>query len=331
MKKLLFSLFVFTVAMMFSVVACAAAPKYVMKFQHPHTAQEPYHGAYEAWAKAVKERTGGAVEIQVFHSSQIGVEEDIIEQMRLGAPVGQSTDAARMGNYVKEMSAMNLPYFIDTLEELEKLGQLESVKKLIKQLEDDRGIHINSLFFVQGFRHMFTNEPIRKPEDLKGKRIRSAPAPAWQAMVSSLGATPVTIPYVEIYSAIQAKAVDGTEIGYTGGYAANMFEVVKYVSETRHYLLMNMPICSAKWFRSLPAEYQQIIDEEAQKAGKKVSYDTINKLEAEAKQGMISKGTKIIESKDIDIDAFKKAGTAAYQKMGVLEFRDAVWKELGKK
>ena len=226
---------------------------------------------------------------------------------------------------------MNLPYFVDSVEELEKLGQLESVKKLVSRLEDERGIHVFSLLFVQGFRHMFTNVPIRKPEDLKGLRIRSAPAPAWQAMVRSLGATPVTIPYVEIYSAIQSKAVDGTEIGYTGGYAANMFEIVKYVSETRHYLLMNIPICSAKWFKSLPSNYQIILDEEAQKAGKKVSYATINTLEAEAKQGMISKGTTIIESKDIDIDAFKKAGTNAYKELGVLEFRDAVWQELGKK
>jgi TRAP-type C4-dicarboxylate transport system substrate-binding protein len=310
--------------------AALAAP-IILKFQHPHTAQEPYHQAYLEWAKAVKERTKGAVEIQVFHSAQIGVEEDIIEQMRLGAPVGQSTDAARMGNYVKDFSAMNLPYFIDSLEELEKLGKLDSVKKLVKRLEDECGIHIFSLFYVQGFRHMFTNIPVRKPADLKGQRIRSAPAPAWQAMVSSLGATPVTIPYVEIYSAIQAKAVDGTEIGYTGGYAANLFEVVKYVNETRHYLLMNMPIASAQWFRALPPEYQKILDEEAEKAGRRVSYDTINKYEAEAKRGMIEKGTKIVEAKDIDLDAFRAAGKAAYEKMGVLGFRDAVWKELGKK
>ncbi|MDR1778004.1 MAG: C4-dicarboxylate TRAP transporter substrate-binding protein [Desulfovibrio sp.] len=316
-------------ALLFAPAAIAAP--IVLKFQHPHTAQEPYHHAYEAWAKAVKERTKGAVEIQVFHSSQIGVEEDIIEQMRLGAPVGQSTDAARMGNYVKDFSAMNLPYFIDSLEELEKLGKLDSVKKLVKRLEDECGIHAFTLFFVQGFRHMFTNKPIYKPADLKGMRIRSAPAPAWQAMVKSLGATPVTIPYVEIYSAIQAKAVDGTEIGYTGGYAASLYEVTKYVSETRHYLLMNIPIASAKWFRDLPPEYQKILDEECEKAGRKASYDTINKLEAEAKQGMISKGTKIVESKDIDINAFKAAGKAAYEEMGVLGFRDAVWKELGKK
>jgi len=332
MKRLLFLLLVFAIgAAGVSTSALAAAPKYVLRFNHPHTAQEPYHQAYLEWAKAVKDRTDGAVEIQIFHSAQLGVEEDILEQMRLGAPVGQSTDAARLGNYVKEISILNLPYICDTLEEVERLGSLNTIQKMIKRLEDERGIHIMSFFYVQGYRNMFTNVPIHKPEDLKGLRIRSAPAPSWQAMVRSLGATPVTIPYVEIYSAIQSKAVDGTEIGYTGGFAANLFEVVKYVSETKHYLLMNMPVTSAEWFRSLPAEYQKIIDEECQKAGKKASYDTINKYEAEARQGMIKQGVKIIEAKDIDLNAFRAAGAEAYKAMGVLEVRDAVWKEMGKK
>ena len=249
----------------------------------------------------------------------------------MGAPVGQSSDPARMGNYVKEFAMMNLPYFVDTLDEVEKLGDSPSIQKWQKQLEDQHNIHILSFFYCQGFRQLYSNVPIKTPADAKGLRIRAAPAQAWQELVRSLGGTPVTIPYVEIYSALQTKAVDGSENGYVPGYHASMYEVAKYINETNHLLQVNTCITSAEWFRSLPVEYQKIIDEECQAAGKKVSYEIVNKLSAEYKQMFKDKGVTIIDGADMDIEAFKASSKSAYEALGLLEARDAVYKEIGKK
>lgn len=85
------------------VAACAAAqaqaPKtFTLKFNHVLGPKEPYHQGFLDWAKAVEARTKGGLKIEVFHSSQLGKEEDIIEQIRQGANIGQNTDSARMGN-----------------------------------------------------------------------------------------------------------------------------------------------------------------------------------------------------------------------------------------
>src|SRR4030042_6548346 len=74
--------------------------KYVLKFNHVLGAAEPYHKGFLNWAKAVDEKTKGGLKIEVFPSAQLGVEEDILEQIRAGANIGQNTDSARMGNYV---------------------------------------------------------------------------------------------------------------------------------------------------------------------------------------------------------------------------------------
>ena len=71
--------------------------KYVLKFNHVLGAKEPYHQGFMDWAKAVDTKTKGGLKIEVFHSAQLGVEEDIIEQIRQGANVGQNTDSARLG------------------------------------------------------------------------------------------------------------------------------------------------------------------------------------------------------------------------------------------
>ena len=88
--------------------AYAQAQKtFELKFNHVLGPREPYHKGFQNWAKAVEERTKGGLKVSVFHSAQLGVEEDIIEQIRQGANVGQNTDAARLGNYVPEIAMVN--------------------------------------------------------------------------------------------------------------------------------------------------------------------------------------------------------------------------------
>src|SRR3989337_1410832 len=90
-------------------------PKFTLKFNHVLGPKEPYHQGFLNWAKAVEERTKGGLKIEVFPSAQLGVEEDIIEQIRQGANIGQNTDSARMGNYVPGIAIMNGPYFAQNL------------------------------------------------------------------------------------------------------------------------------------------------------------------------------------------------------------------------
>jgi len=61
-----------------------AQQKYVLKFNHVLGQKEPYHQGFLNWAKAVETRTKGGLKIEVFHSAQLGVEEDILEQIRRG-------------------------------------------------------------------------------------------------------------------------------------------------------------------------------------------------------------------------------------------------------
>ena len=155
---------------------------------------------FKKWAKAVGERTKGELKVQVFHSAQLGVEEDIIEQIRAGANIGQNTDSARMGNYVPEIAVMNGPYFVSDYNDVFKLGDLPVVKGWKAKLEKEFGIKILSFYWVQGFRSMVTNKPIRKPEDLNGLRIRTPGAPIWQESIRALGAEPVAMAFGDVPS-----------------------------------------------------------------------------------------------------------------------------------
>jgi TRAP-type transport system periplasmic protein len=311
--------------------AYAQAQKtFELKFNHVLGPREPFHKGFQNWAKAVEERTKGGLKISVFHSAQLGVEEDIIEQIRQGANVGQNTDSARLGNYVREIAILNGPYFAENLDEVAKLRKSPTIKKYIDELADKHGLKVVSFSWVQGYRHFFTNKPVKSPADLAGMRIRTPPAPIWQESIRALGAAPVAMAFGDMYPALQQKAIDGVELVYNNIPGARFYEVLKYSIETGHIMLLNFEVVSSKWFATLPPEYQQALTEEADKAGEAISKEI---LESEAKvaDDLKKRGMTILTAKDIDMAAFRKAGDKAYDVLKITEAKDAVLKEIGKK
>lgn len=304
--------------------------QYVLRFNHVLTDKDPYHGALLKWADAVAERTDGGLTIEVYHSAQLGVEEDIIEQIRQGANIGQNTDSARLGNYVPAIAVMNGPYFADSLEEVQKLNTLPTVQGWLDELETEFGIKVLSFSWVQGFRNMLTNVPVNSPADLSGLRIRSPNAPIWMESIRSLGATPVALNYGEVYTGVQTKVVDGAGNVYPATYSTRMYEVLKYLTETQHIMLINFEIVSADWFNSLPAEYQTILVEECDKAGLEVSREIMGRLADEAKEKLLAEGMTIIPHDEIDIEAFKTNSISAYRALGLLDVRNQIFREMGK-
>lgn len=324
-KRLLAAVLV--LAALVAIPAIAQAQRYVLRFNHVLGPNHPYHAGFERWAERVYERTNGDLQILVFHSSQLGVEEDILEQIRQGVPVGQNTDSARLANYVPAIGVMNGPYFVESVEDVVAVSELPIVQEWIDQIANQFGIRVLSFQWVQGFRHFMTNKPIRQPEDLAGLRIRTPPAPVWQESVRALGAVPTALNFGDIYPGLQQGAVDGAELVYDNIVDGSLYEVLEYVNETKHFLLINFQVISEQWFRSLPAEYQQILVEEANRAGLETSYQIMENTDR-VRQQVQELGMTIIT--DVDLDAFRKAGQAAYERLGLAGARALIYEQLGR-
>jgi TRAP-type C4-dicarboxylate transport system substrate-binding protein len=223
---------------------------------------------------------------------------------------------------------MNGPYFVETLEDVAKLRKAPTVVRWQEELATRFGLKVVSFNWVQGYRHFFTNKAVRKPEDLKGLRIRTPPAPIWQESIRALGATPVAMNFGDMYPGLQQRAIDGVELVYNNIPGGRFYEVLKFASETRHIMLINFEVVSARWFDGLPKDYQQALVEEADKAGEATSR-RIFKLEDEVEQQLKKRGMTIVE--DVDLAAFRKAGDKAYEALNIKAAKDAVYREIGKK
>lgn len=301
------------------------AQDYTLRFNHVLAPTEPYHKGFEAWAEAVEKRTDGGLKIEVFPSSQLGVEEDIIEQIRQGANIGQNTDAARLGNYVPGIAVVNGPYFVGSVEEAYALADSPTMQAWQQELAEDYGLKVVCFDWVQGFRNFYTNKEIRTPEDLDGLRIRTPPAPIWQESIRALGAEPVAMNFGNVYPGLQQRAIDGAELVYPNITAANLNEVLKYANETKHILLVNFQVVSSEWFEGLPDDYQTILVEECRKAGQETS-GVMQQAADKAKAKLKDAGMKIVD--DIDLEPFRKAGEKAYETLGLVDAKNKVQAEM---
>ncbi|MDR2788578.1 MAG: TRAP transporter substrate-binding protein DctP, partial [Candidatus Accumulibacter sp.] len=150
-----------SVVLSFSLVAmlglafaapASAAEKYLLKVSTVLTENDPVYKGLEVFRDNVKKRTDGNVEVQIFPSSQLGSDEDVIEQARVGTNVGVITDFGRVSAYNKDFGIFAMPYLITSTDEIDKVLSTTTYKELAKKLEP-QGLRILSPNWFQGERH----------------------------------------------------------------------------------------------------------------------------------------------------------------------------------
>lgn len=299
---------------------------YTLKISTSQTDQSLITQAYMKLADRVKENSNGRLEIEVFPSSQLGNDEDVIEQAIQGAGIAVNTDAARMGTYVKDMGILMMGYFADDYEECRKITETETFKGWENELADKHGIRVLAFDFYDGPRHFMTNKEVRTPDDLKGMRVRTIGAEVCTESITAMGGTPIAMAWGEVYNGIQSKALDACEAQNTSTYPSRIYEVCKYQSKTGHFQLLQALVCGESWFQSLPEDLQKILVDTAREVGAESAADVVAEAE-NCEKKMEEAGLTIVEP---DVEAFKAAMEPAYEKLGYTKLREQLYQEIGK-
>ncbi|MBK6394501.1 MAG: C4-dicarboxylate TRAP transporter substrate-binding protein [Betaproteobacteria bacterium] len=316
----------FAAAIAFAAIALPAAAQTVLNVNTALTTDDPMYAGLERMKANVEKRSAGKLQIRIFPGSQLGKDEDVLEQARAGANVAVLVDGGRLAPFVKEFGIMGAPYLVDNFDQVLRLQQSALFKGWVEKLRGAANLQVLSFDWFQGHRHMLTNSPVKVPADLKGVRVRTPGAPVWLETVRAMGATPTGMPWSEVYSALQTKVIDGAEAQHPAVYGARLYEVVKIITKTEHIYLITGIVTSRVWFDKLPADQQAILSEESFAAGKWASEATIASL-ADYEKKLREKGATIVE---IDKAPFKAATAGVYQTLGYSELRKEVDKALGK-
>jgi len=280
----------------------ALAQSVRLRMAHSGAEAETQHAAALEFARQVKARTNGQVEVQVYPASTLGNDNTAIAGVRGGTIDLCTSGTPYYTGMVGRMNVLDLPYIFTSAEHAYKVLDGSIGRGLLDELE---GHGLKGLAYWEvGFRSLTNSRrPVRTPEDIKGLKVRTTPNPAHLKAFQLFGASPTPMPIAEVFSALENKAVDGQEnpVGIVRG--AKLYEVQKYMSMTRHaYTAMPVVMNKAK-FAALPAAHQQALMDAALAAGR-LQRELIRKNEAGDIAFLRANGVQVEEN--INPEPFRK-------------------------
>ncbi len=277
-----------------------------LKLAHNNNPGHPTHEAAVRFADLVQRQTNGEVQVKVYPSSQLGRMNEVWTGVRIGAiEIGGATPPGMMADLVPELSLLDAPYMFRDIEHFRRVSGGTIGQELGRRLVEKAGVRV--LYYQYfGVRHLTTTSiPIRRPDDLKGLKIRAVPAPIQMATVEGMGAKPTPMDFAELYQGLRSGIVDGQDNPVASIYSAKFHEVQKYLILTGHIQTVGAVIMNERVYQGLSPGARAAITQAAIAAAK-FGDELVLKQEAEL-LGELRKAemTVIGPEQGLDLEAFR--------------------------
>jgi C4-dicarboxylate-binding protein DctP len=228
-----------------------------MKIGHSFSVDTARHQALSLFEKNVEEKSGGRIDVELYPSSELGTEMQMLEAIKMnsleGLQCGPFEDAS------PQLLVFTMPFLFSDMEQVHKVTRSDFTAELVKCTEAN-GIKVLAVGDSGEFRQ-FTNNvrPIEEPTDLEGLKIRTPPMDSIIKIVGTLGGNPVSIPFSELYMALKTGVADGQENPFTNIESKKLYEVQKYLSVVNYQYHAEMLYVPLDWYNNLSADLQDIL------------------------------------------------------------------------
>ena len=283
---------------------------YVIKLCHEQVDGDPIDEGCDKWAELVDEATDGAVKIEVYPSSQLGVKADLIEMMLMGQNVCTIADGSYLMDYVPDFGVVMGPFLFTDWDAMYKITASDWWAEQADLLRDE-GLEIISTNWIYGERQLMTTEPVTSLADMQGMKIRVPNNDISVTMFNNLGAASTPLALSDVYTSLQQGVVDGVENPLTTLYNNAFQEVCKNVTMTNHQMTFSNFIVGTDFWSTLPEEYQQIVLDCGAEAAE-YNNELYQEVSQEMQDALEEAGCTIYTLDDAALAEFQEASVKLY-------------------
>jgi len=242
----------------------------------------------------VTQRTNGRHRIRVFHSRQLGEENQTIEQTRVGAIDMNRINVGAIGSVAPILNVLALPFLFRSIDHLYKVVDGPIGDEILAATESSGLIGLT--FYDSGARSIYTaTRPVHVIDDLNGLRLRVQQSDLMDRMVKSLGAEPVGLAYGQVLTALQTKLIDGAENNWPSFVSAGHYKVARYYTVTQHTMSPEVLIMSLRAWADLSAEDRMIFREAARQSSQYMREQWLDR-ERRSERQAIESGVSVISN-----------------------------------
>lgn len=304
------------------------AAEFKLKFANNMPITHPMNVRAREMAKAIREETNGAVQIQIFPSSQLGSDTDTLAQVRSGAVDMFALSPVILGTLVPSVQISAIGFAFNNYEQVWSAMDGELGAHVRAEIAKTETLFAFEKIWDNGFRVTTTSSrPIVTPDDLKSMKLRVPPSPIIMSIFRAFDAAPTSINFSEVYSALQTRIVEGQENPLTLVSSAKLYEVQKYCSLTNHVWDGFWMLGNSASFKRLPADLHAVVSKHIN-AAVVAQRDDLAKLQSSIRDTLKEKGLDLVESAP---EPFRqRLQSANYYAEWHEKFGDAAWTILEK-
>ena len=292
--------------------AVATTGVFAREFRAADTQSEDYPTvqALRYMGRLIEERSGGRLQIRVFHSRQLGEEKETIEQTRVGAIDLNRTNVALVGTFVPATNVLAMPFLFRSIEHLQKVLDGPIGNEILNSFEPYGFVGL--AFYDSGARSIYNSvRPIRSLADLKGLRIRVQQSELMAEMIRAFGAEPVQMPYGQVLTGLATRLIDGAENNWPSFVTTDHYKYAGYYTITEHTMTPEVLVMSLKAWQSLSDDDRNIFREAALRSSQFMR-EKWRDLEERSRQQAEAAGVEIV--KDLDREPFIAVMSVVYEK-----------------
>lgn len=285
-----------------AAISGPASAQTKLKWAHVYEISEPYHTEALWAASEIKKRTNGKYDIEVFPASQLGNENQLNEGLGLGTVDIIYTGVNFAAATYKPLGITGAPFILRDFDHWKAYRESKLFADLAKGYDDKTKHKIVAITYY-GQRHVTANKEIKKPEDMKGMKLRVPPAPLFLMFTKSVGANATPIAFAEVYLALQQGTVDGQENPLPTIMAKKFYEVQSHIILTGHITESLVTVLGGHVWSKLTPDEQKIFQDVLKQAAAKAT-DAIAASEKTLAAEFKKLGKTVVEP---DREAFRKA------------------------
>jgi tripartite ATP-independent transporter DctP family solute receptor len=189
-------------------------------------------------------------------------EMSIIEQVRSGrAQLGVVT-CSPLTNFSPDFEIFDLPFLIQSYEQADQVLSGPVGEQLLSSLEPQGLVGLGTL--EVGFRIFSSSVPLPALSDFRGKRVRVMQSSTAIQMARQLGCEAVPAPVDRIYQMGKEGYIDAADRTYPTYWDFRLYEVHRYITESRHSYTMKVIIMNKAAYTQLSPEQRSLLRQSVQ-------------------------------------------------------------------
>ena len=240
-------------------MARAQQAEFNYKYANNLPATHPMNARAKEMVDAIRAETKGRVSIEVFPNNQLGSDTDMLSQVRPGGIEFFTLSGLILSTLVPAAAITGIGFAFNDYDAVWKALDGELGAHVRKEIGKSNLVVMERIW-DNGFRQITSStKPIQSAADLKGFKIRVPVSPLWTSMFKALDASPASINFSEVYSALQSKVVDGQENPLALISTAKLYEVQKFCSLTNHMWDGFWFLGNGRAWEKLPADLRIIV------------------------------------------------------------------------